>query len=104
LYDLKLHVGQLEKEDGLYKVHLFDGFDPHCVPYDFRKLYGEGRHDFSDREVRGFIYDRVVPPERQDMNDLLKEMGLENYDEWEVFKACRGSFCTDKFSIDTAPL
>jgi hypothetical protein len=97
-----LKVGLITREDGLFSVRLYDGFTPAQIPFDFRDEYAKGRRYFDDEYSRAWVYDRVIPPERQDMNDVLRELNLDAYDEWEVFKACSGKWCMDAFSIGSA--
>ena len=38
---------------------------------------------------RETLFDRIFPRNRVNARELLDEMGLQEYDEWEIIKKCR---------------
>jgi hypothetical protein len=92
-------VGELEKNGDFMSIRFENGLTRQEVPFWFRDQYGAGKREFCGDEVEYWVGDRVVPADRQGINDLLIEMGLEKYNVWEVFKACRGRFAKDKFCV-----
>lgn len=51
-----------------------------------------------DKDPKWFketLFDRVCPPDRVDIRDILREVGLKRYDAWELIKICNLSSCND---------
>jgi hypothetical protein len=92
-------VGKVTKTDDSYTVELFDGFDSVDVPFHFRNEYKTGIRVFKDRDVVDWILNRIIPKERQNINHILNELGMDKYDEWEMFKAYEGRTVRDHFYV-----
>jgi hypothetical protein len=94
-----VNIGTLTKDGENYTVELKDGFDVVDVPFHFRKEYSEGLRVFKDNDVFYWIVHRIIPKERQNLNHILNELGMERYDEWEMFKAYSGRTVRDHFYV-----
>ena len=53
----------------------------------------------DDRRVRAYIDDCVVPKTRENIDDILRNMKLPYYDQWEIYKYNHGENWSDYASI-----
>ena len=53
----------------------------------------------DDRRVRAYIDDCVVPRTRENIDDILRNMGLPYYDPWEIYKLNNGENMSDYAGI-----
>jgi hypothetical protein len=72
---------------------LKEGIPDEFVPLE---LFNSGRTE-SVFTVLKWVEDRVFPRERTDCDTLLKELGLDRYDAWDIAKKTRGTLMTDYF-------
>jgi len=56
----------------------------HVIPPEYAKLWVENR---------------IVPPERQNIDVILRNIGILEYDEFEVLHYGRGKCCQDKMYL-----
>ena len=66
-----------------------------------RGLFGVFKTDsvVDDRRVRGYFDDCIVPKTRENIDDILKHIGLPYYDQWEIYKHNSGRNVSDYASI-----
>lgn len=53
----------------------------------------------DDRLVRAYFDDCVVPKTRENIDDILRHIGLPYYDKWEIYKHNSGRNYSDYASI-----
>lgn len=64
-------------------------------------LFGFEKREVSMQEFVKWTKTRCFPESRIDKEDLLKELGLDRYDTWEIVKKTRGElYAIDEFWID----
>lgn len=87
LYDGDKLIGTSELLDTheKYKVTLSDNLIHFNIPINFWNGYDAGKREFTGKVVFGWIQDRVFPPNRQNINGILKSMGIAEYDELAIF-------------------
>ena len=83
----------IDNENSLPIYKLKEGVPEKYIPKD---LFLD-RLQVSSLELIKWIEDRVFPEERTDCDTLLKELGLDRYDAWEIAKKTRGTLMTDYF-------
>ena len=64
-------------------------------------IKGTPKDNITDEDIRDFIENRVVPKNRQYLDLYLSLIGLNYYDEWEIFKRLSGMFSTDPYWINS---
>lgn len=102
LYDIiwrdKEVVGCLEYDTNRKKFHAYLRKGAKGNP---RGLFGILKTDTEadDRRVRAYFDDCVVPKTRQNIDDILKHIGLPYYDQWEIYKHNSGKNVSDYASI-----
>ena len=79
-----------------FQAYLKDGMLPNP-----RGLFGvlETVPICDDRIVRGYLDDCVVPKTRENIDDILRHLGLAEYDQWEIYKLNNGENVSDYASI-----
>lgn len=71
------------------------------VPIDFMPEYfRDKRRYFEGAEVFEWIIDRVIPAGRQNIDEILEKVGIEEYDELAIFLYAHGRSCRDYFHIE----
>lgn len=102
LYDGDKLIGTFELLDTpeKYKVTLIDNLIHFNIPINFWNGYDAGKREFTGKVVFGWIQDRVFPPNRQNINGILKSMGIAEYDELAIFLGAKGKFVCDTFRIE----
>ena len=58
-----------------------------------------GKKQVGDDRVRKYIKAVVAPKSRDNIGDMLQNIGLRNYDEWNLYKANKGLNANDYASI-----
>ncbi len=93
-------VGSLIKSGQEKVLTLVDGLEQCNVPFQFIRGYGNGIREFGTEQVDKWIRNRIPPPYRQDIDDVLRALGVADYDEWEIFKAYSGRSARDFYFIE----
>lgn len=99
LYDGSELIGSFSTGDTL-KVKLVDNLDLFNVPIDFHMGYIKGQREFEGKTVFNWVKDRVIPPGRQNIGDILDQVGIKEYDELAIFLYAKGKFTQDTFRIE----
>lgn len=86
-------------EDKTFGYFMPEGVDFGHQPSVF-SILSEKKRLINDREVRMWVKDRIVPPERQNIGEILRNVGIETYDEFEILKFCKGRSCMDAFEME----
>jgi hypothetical protein len=103
LYCKDREVGEIVKDLSGCTLTLHEGAPVEQVPFHFRLEYENGQHVFGTKEVEAWIDHRSIPRERQDLADILRRLGLDKYDQWEMFKLYKGRCAMDSFSVSVLP-
>ena len=79
-----------------FQAYLKDGVLPNP-----RALFGVLKTEkvVGDKRVRAYIDDCVVPKTRENIDDILRHMGMPYYDQWEIYKYNNGTNMSDYASI-----
>jgi len=54
------------------------------LPLSLEIFAGNGKYELSHEDVLTWIRGRICPPGRQNINSILKELELPEYDEFEM--------------------
>lgn len=79
-----------------FQAYLKDGASPNP-----RGLFGILKIEkvVDDRRVRAYIDDCVVPKTRENIDDILRNLKIPYYDQWEIYKHNNGTNVSDYASI-----
>ena len=56
--------------------------------------------EINERDMADWVYERIVPPTRQNIEVLLAKIGLSNYDQLDILKYTKGKSVNDDLWID----
>lgn len=94
-------IGYLYLEDNkAAKITLNPEINVKSVPAHFRPSYQHGVYTIDNNQVYRWVGTRIPPQYRQDISDVLKSLGLEKYDEYQIFKAYKGKSVRDDYYIE----
>jgi len=54
----------------------------------------------THEQIQDWLYERIVPPTRIGIDDLLSQMGLSEYDQLEILKYTSARHTSDTCTID----
>lgn len=92
-------IGEFEVSNNL-RVRLLNNLNKIEVPIFFNIGYFKGQREFEGDIVEYWIKNRVVPSGRQNIDSILKQVGIEEYDWLKIFLYCNGKYTQDNFSIE----
>ena len=70
------------------------------LPFIFNLYVQKGIRHLNDEQTRRWIKDRITPPSRQNIGMILKEVGIKQYDEFEILIYNKGRSCMDEFYLE----
>lgn len=96
------NLGVLYKEDNIYH---FDINKEDLKKAIQNGCFGIGNMDLSklshtSKELFSFFKIRIPDLDNPNINDILKEYNLTEYDEMELLKATNGLLMTDRYFVD----
>lgn len=63
-------------------------------------LRSKGDYDLDEKRSLMFVKARVVPPDRQNIGQILREIGAKYYSEFAILDYTSGKCCRDNFYIE----
>lgn len=87
---------EYDTQKNKFQAYLKDGALPNP-----RGLFGILKTEkvVDDRRVRAYIDDCVVPKTRENIDDILRNLKIPYYDQWEIYKHNNGTNVSDYASI-----
>lgn len=98
----EITLGEIIREDGIFRFELDEHApsNPYMYPYEF---YEFGKYDFNYKvtheDIKLFIEDRAMDPNRVGIWEYLYSLGLTEYDAWEICKKTKAIAIEDFFWI-----
>lgn len=96
----KAVIGHITILDNTGVIELNPQADEGDIPFEFRRSFRNGEYSIDRERVFKWIITRIPPQYRQDIGDVLRELGLSEYNEIEMFKAYRGRSVRDDYYIE----
>ena len=95
------YIGTLIAEDDIpVRIDLLDGLEAGVVPALLHYQYQEGQRVFDDPEqIMEWVESRCFDRGRMNLDEILQDMGLKEYDPWEMFKRQKGRMANDRLRI-----
>lgn len=87
------------EKSGEYYIELNEGLDEWDCPFIIDHFVREGQLVMDQYYSRLFISQRIVPQDRQNLGQILKDNGLEEYDEARLFILADGRCAQDECYI-----
>jgi len=88
-----LYDGALDKQVGVFRYNtdekqfsmsLFSDIPGIDLPLSLEIFADNGKYELSHKDVLSWIRGRICPPGRQNINSILKELNLTEYDEFGI--------------------
>jgi len=89
LYDAALNNKQVgifryDMENKQFSMSIFKDIPIADLPLSLDIFASNGKYELSHKDVMTWIRGRICPPGRHNINDILKELNLQEYDEFEI--------------------
>ena len=88
-----------EKEKSFY-IELPEDADPWETPLLLSSLLKDGEKTINSYWSRMWVRQRIVPEDRQNLAQVLRENGLKEYDEFELLLAGKGRCAQDDYYLE----
>jgi hypothetical protein len=69
------------------------------TPLSLAVYIRQGRYSLNGRESLGWVQDRLVPPNRQNINQILDALGIPEYDEFALLQHTKGASPNDNLFL-----
>ena len=87
-----------EKEKTFY-IEIPDDADEWETPLILSSYLKKGEKTINSNHSRMWVQQRIVPTDRQNLGQILKENNLENYDEFELLMLSKGRCSQDDYYL-----
>ena len=88
-----------DTETKLFSTHIPKEVPPGNLPAIFNLLARKGEYEIGDRWSRRFVTERIAPPTRQNIGQILRDVGITEYDEFSILIHVNGRSCMDEFYL-----
>ena len=78
-----------------FYAEIFDGLDEWSAPFIFASCIKKGIYSIDSLWSGKFVAQRIVPPDRQNLGNILKENGIKAYDELKLLQLSEGRCAQD---------
>ena len=89
-----------DEETDQYAIEIPEEVNPDRLPAIPGLLARKGIRSIGDRFARQFVKERVVPAERQNIGQILRDVGMAYYSEFPLLVYCSGRCCMDEFWLE----
>ncbi len=89
-----------DEDNDLYHISIPLSADPDNLPTIPGILARKGIREIDDKWARRFVRERVVPPDRQNIGMILRELGMGYYSEFPLLVYTSGRCSMDEFFIE----
>ena len=87
-----------------FRIELPDDADPWNTPLILSSVLLQGSRTVNAYWSMVWVRQRIVPPERQNIDWILKENGMRSYDEFTLLLKSEGRCVQDSFYISEITL
>lgn len=81
-------------------ISLNPNLNENIIPAHFRPSYHKRVYNIDSNHVHKWVGTRIPPQYRQDISDVLRSLGLKEYNEYSIFKAYQGKSVRDDYYIE----
>jgi len=89
-----------DEQTKAFRIELPDHADPWETPLLLSSFLKRGERTLNDCWSRMWVRQRIVPPDRQDLGQLLKSDGLDEYDEFKLLMLSDGRCAQDNCYLE----
>lgn len=84
--------------DKRFYIELPENADPWETPLLLSSFAQKGEHTINSYWSKLWVQQRIVPPDRQNIGQVLRDNGLKSYDEYGLLMLCAGR-CDSNLSL-----
>lgn len=84
---------------GAYRIDIAEDAAVDDVPALFIPFIKRGERIIGDKWARRWVQDRICPPGRQNLGEVLRAHGLQEYDELALLRSSHGVSSQDDFIV-----
>ena len=88
-----------DEEHDQYAVHIPESVDSNALPAILSLLAKQGLREIDDKWARRFVKERVVPPDRQNIGMIMRQLHMKKYSEFPILEYTGGRCCMDDFYV-----
>ncbi|MCM1136115.1 MAG: hypothetical protein NC400_11135 [Clostridium sp.] len=89
-----------EEDTDQYAIEISEAVNPDRLPAIPAILARKGIRSIGDKWARQFVKERVVPAERQNIGQIMRQVGMAYYSEFPLLLYCSGRCCMDDFWLE----
>lgn len=89
-----------DEDKDIYGVEIPRTIDPNHLPAILGILARKGIYSVEDKWARRFVKERVIPPDRQNIGMILRDVGIGYYAEFPLLEYTSGRCCMDEFYLE----
>lgn len=89
-----------DEDKDLYHISIPLSVNPDDLPAIPGILARKGIREIDDKWARRFVRERVVPPDRQNIGMILRELGMGYYSEFPLLVYTSGRCAMDEFFLE----
>ena len=89
-----------DEESDQYAVHIPEAVDCNDLPAILSLLAKQGIRELDDKWARRFVKERVVPPDRQNIGMIMRQLHMKKYSEFPILEYTSGRCCMDDFYLE----
>lgn len=89
-----------ERENDKWSIDIEKNIDMSLCPALLYCAIKEKKYHLDNKLSKMWVENRVVPEDRQNINDLLKSVGLTHYDISDILKITKGKCCMDDCTVE----
>lgn len=93
-----------DEAKGEYRIEVPDGVKSAEAPLIIADFIKKGQRVIGSEWSLRWVKQRVIPPERQNIGQILRENHMEYYDEFPLLRMNQGRSCQDECYLVEAPL
>ena len=82
-----------------YSIDVPDDVEAGEAPLIISDFISKNERHIGDEWSRRWVRERVIPSERQNIGQILRENGMDHYDEFEFLLMNQGRSCQDECYI-----
>lgn len=84
---------------GAFSATVADWAGPNDVPVQFSPFIAKGEREIPERWVEAWVEERIAPPSRQNIGEILRAHGLDRYDPCELLVSGEGRSTQDGYYL-----
>ena len=88
-----------DEDTDQYAVHIPETVDSDNLPAILSLLAKQGNRELDDKWARRFVKERVVPPDRQNIGMIMRQLHMKEYREFPILEYTSGRCCMDDFYL-----